>query len=571
MAAYKKVEADVAVVGGGIAGCLAAIRARELADNVLLLDKGKVGRSGCSPFAAGIFLVFLPQDNFDVWMKEMVETGFFLSDQEWVNLYLREIHPVAEAMDAWAREQGSYIFERDSEGSLIRRQSRGHKETAHCVVNSLPMMDALRRRAVKAGVKIMDRTAVAEVMVRDGRAGGVVGFNYRTGELLAIKAKATVLAGGGCAFGSVFMGVKNLTGDIQAAAYRAGAVLQNMEFANSNTTARDYDIHGLNLFVSAGGRFLNARGQEFMKDYHPALGSRAPQCYLVEAFCQEVKEGRGPIYLDLSAASPEDQRLLRKILPETFKVFDRAGLTVFQEPIPWIPAFQGTICVGGGITINTRAETNLAGLYAAGDATSMPANGSTNIGGLCLSFAGLTGHRAGRYAAEYAKACRDYPLTDGEMRPAVQATINDLLSSLSRSDGTDPDELEYAIQKVIIPLDRNYIKSKERLSTGLAELEGIKKEATALKARDLHELVKVVGVRSELLLAELFLRASLLREESRGLHFREDFPLTNNRDWLKWIMVQKDGEKPKLWTEPIPLPYLKPSEDFSLPPGVKGS
>ena len=567
MANYKTIEADVAVLGGGIAGCLAAIKAREQVNEVVLVDKGKVGRSGCSPFAAGIFLVRLPEDDFDVWMEELVKTGDFLSDQRWVKTYLEDIYPLAETIDGWARQQKSYIFERDEAGQFIRRRSRGHRNTAHCVINSLPMMDTLRRKAVRSGVKIIDRVAVTDILVKDGQAVGALGFNYRKSEIIFIKARALVNAGGGCAYGSVFMGIKNLTGDLQAAAYRAGAVLQNMEFGNSNTTARDYDIHGLNLIVSAGGRFLNNRDEEFMWEYHPELGSRAPQAYLTAAFCREVAEGRGPVMLDLSAAKPDERELLRRILPETFKVFDRAGIDIFSQRLPWIPAFQGTIAVGGGLAINSGGETNLPGLYAAGDATPLPVNGAPNVGGLCLSVAALTGYRAGESAA--VSAAKLKPPSGRDMDREVAAAITELMTPLGRIEGLSADEVVWAVQDAIIPMERNYIKSKERLEEALAQIETIKAELPKLMAKDLHELVNVVGAKSMVTLAELFLNASIFREESRGLHFREDFPKTNNRDWLKWVKIQKQDGGAKLWAEDIPTPYVRPSEEFSLPPGVK--
>jgi succinate dehydrogenase/fumarate reductase flavoprotein subunit len=429
------------------------------------------------------------------------------------------------------------------------------------------MMDTLRKKAVRSGVKIIDRLAVTDILVKDGQAVGALGFNYRKSEIVFIRGKALVNAAGGCAYGSVFMGIKNLTGDLQAAAYRAGAVMQNMEFSNSNTTARDYDIHGLNLIVSAGGRFLNNRDEEFMWAYHPELGSRAPQAYLANAFCREVAQGRGPVMLDLSAAKPDERQLLRKILPETFKVFDRAGIDIFSRCLPWIPAFQGTIAVGGGLAINTRGETSLPGLYAAGDATPLPPNGSTNVGGLCLSVAALTGYRAGEAAGASAAKVKTSPVQD--MEKDIAAAIAELMAPLGRIDGLSPDEVVWAVQEAIIPVGKNYIKSKEKLEEGLARIETVKAELPKLMARGLHELMNVVGARSMVTLAELFLKASIFREESRGLHFREEFPKTNNRDWLKWVKIQKEESGPKLWTEDIPTPYVRPSQEFSLPPGVK--
>jgi succinate dehydrogenase/fumarate reductase flavoprotein subunit len=322
--AVRKLDTDVLVVGGGLAGLMTAIRARELGAEVLVVDKAKVAKSGCSPFAAGIYNAVLPEDDPVLWAKEVIEAGDFLNDQEWVSQHARLSYPIITMIDNWGKEQNLTVFERETNGNFVRRKSRGHIYSSHCVVNSLPMMEALWRQAKDRQVGFLERTMVTDLVKDNGAVIGALGFNHRTGHIYELRARSTVLAAGGCGFKSIFIGHKNLTGDLKAAALRAGAVFKSMEQFESNTCYKGFDIHGMNLMINVGGRFINGRGEEFMPRYDPKLGNRALLSELALAFCQEVKAGRGPIYLDVTAASPEDRKLCRKILPETFKAWDRA-------------------------------------------------------------------------------------------------------------------------------------------------------------------------------------------------------------------------------------------------------
>ena len=137
----KTVEADVLVVGGGLAGCWSALAAREEGADTLLIDKGRTARSGCSPFAAGIFLVRFPEDDLHVWLKEVIEREEYLHcDQEWARAVLEETHPLVLQMDEWGEGYGYQVFQKNPDGSFMRRRTRGHIQTQACLVNALPMM-----------------------------------------------------------------------------------------------------------------------------------------------------------------------------------------------------------------------------------------------------------------------------------------------------------------------------------------------------------------------------------------------------------------------------------------------
>jgi len=557
--------ADVLVVGGGLAGTSAAIKAAETRAQVTLVDKAVVARSGVSVFAAGVYSVRFPEDDKAIWMEEMVKAGEYLNDQYWVEAVLDNVYPVTMQIDRWGEEHGFRIFEKDEQG-FIKRKSRGHIRTHHIVVNSLPMMNSMRKIAKRKGVQFVERVMATHLIVRDGRVIGVLGFNTMNGELYLFGARSVVLASGGCGLKSVYIGHRNLTGDSQAMALREGAILRSLEQTGSNTVSREHDIHGLNLFVGSGGKFINGLGEEFMWRYHPVLGSRGRQSDLVVAFSREVSEGRGPVYLDMRSVSPADRELMRKVLPETFMLWDKARIDPFAAPIEWIPAFRLKMGGGGGLHVNTRCETNLEGLYAAGDTCCAPHHGTYTFGGMNLAFAAVSGVLAGGFAAEKAMHSPEMDLEPETEQ--VAAKIADLFGPAEIPKGPTPDEVTAKLQSIIIPYPVTYLRTKTSLKKAISALSNLKEEVDNVRATEPHELVKAWELKNIAILAEGFLHSALAREESRGYHYREDFPWTDNRDWLKWIYVQAASQQEmKIWTKDVPTPYLKPEKEFDVPPG----
>ena len=151
------VDCEILVVGGGSAGCFAAIKARQQGKKVIIVDKGWVGRSGCSPFAAGTLNVCLPEDDHKAWLEEIVIRGEYLNDQEWVKLQLDETYERVKELQAWGKKYGMLVIEEDSQGKYIRRKARGNINTLTTQINALAMMDTLRRRVLEVGVELVPR------------------------------------------------------------------------------------------------------------------------------------------------------------------------------------------------------------------------------------------------------------------------------------------------------------------------------------------------------------------------------------------------------------------------------
>ena len=463
---------DVLVVGGATAGCFAAIKAAEKEQSVILVDKGHVGRSGCSPFAAGAINICYPDDNKDLWFEEIVTRGEYLNDQEWVKIQLAESYDLNIELNNWGKRYGIKVLEEDENGKFIRRQGRGNINTLTNVINALPMMDTLRRRVLEVGVDVIERVMMTHLVIQNNRVIGALGLHCRTAESYLFLAKAVVLAAGGCGFKSFFIGHRNLTGEAQYMSLRAGVHLRNLDQAMSNTTAREIDIHGLSLMVGLGGRFLNVNDEEFMWRYDPKVGSRARLPRVVVGMAKEVDEGRGPIHFDLTQVTPDDQKLLRHILPEGFRAFARFGVNPFEQKIEWMPAFEGTLIHGGGIHIDTTCASNMPGLYAAGDTSCTPEHGTWSITGLNLSFCFISGARAGSYAAEWAKQQPESKLTQDDEK-TVLSYIEELIAPAKRNSGIKPDELNYALLEAMVPYRVAYLRDEASLQGALATIQGI--------------------------------------------------------------------------------------------------
>jgi len=558
----NKIETcDVLVAGGGTAGCYAAIKAAEKKQKVLLVDKGHVGRSGSSPFAAGAINICYPDDDKDLWFKEIVTRGEYLNDQEWVKIQLAEAYDRNIELHNWGKEYGIKVLETDESGNFIRRQGRGNIHTRTNVINALPMMDTLRRKCRDVGVKLVERVMLTHLVVQQERVIGALGLHCRTGESYLFLAKAVVLAAGGCGFKSFFIGHRNLTGEAQYMAMRVGAHLRNLDQAMSNTTSREIDIHGLSLMVGHGGRFLNAEGEEFMLRYDPQVGSRARLTRVVVGMAKEVDAGRGPIYFDLTQVPPDDQQLLRHILPEGFRAFERLGINPFEQKVEWIPAFEGTLAHGGGMHMDTACASNIPGLYSAGDTSCTPEHGTWSITGLNLSFCFVSGARAGNYAADFAKE-QNEPKLSSENEQSIRANIAELSAPAKRNSGIKPDQLNYELLEILVPYRVAYLRDEASLQGALAKIRTLSEEKLPqVLAKSPHELVKAFEMRSMLAIAEAIVASALYRRESRGFVYRQDYPLTDNIDWLKWVMVTMQNEKIKVWAEDFATPYLSPPRE----------
>lgn len=537
-------DTDVLVIGGGLTGCWAAIQARREGASVILIDKGQVATTGCGSFSCGNIACPFPEDDVSLWETELLQVGRGLSDKGWVRTCLSKIPECVRDMQAFGVQ-----FEHQG-GKLVRSRGRG-KLLKSVIAPARPMMKAMRKYAQDIGVHIRDRVIALELAVDEAkpRCQGAIAMHTRTREFLSIEARATILAAGGCGFGGTFYGQHFSTGDAHRLAYRAGVAQTGFEFVSHNTTHRDYDTSGMGRFVGQGGKFINGLGQPFMDRYDRKFGDRAPLASLSISMAQEVKAGRGPIYLDLTSMSRLEHERFVRVMPHMALIFSRAKIDPKRKPMPWLPMSGSTYGMATGCVVDLSCSTTLSGLFAAGGAGGMLKGAAVGVTGAPLMSCCVSGYVAGEQAAQYAFQSGPIGLDRGKLAH-VRA---ELLQPFEAQAGISYDQLLDEIQRAIFPYDVMLLKHEHRLKAALAIIVQLSQEKAArVSANDVHEAVRCWEVKNILLTAQMFLRASLARHESRGNHFREDFPASNDREWLKWIVIRREKGGMSVGHQPLP-------------------
>lgn len=560
------VDCDVLVIGGGGAGCWAAIRAKELADRVVLVDKAKVSRGSMTTFSAGVMLCPLEGDDLDAWLEEIVERGEYLADQEWTAMFLREHIKRLKDLELWGLP-----VERDPAGNIVRVPCRGHKVTRPLMYHSKKYIETLREQVLKRGVSIMERIMITDLVTSDGshptkgRVVGAVGMHTRTGEFYVFRAKAIIIAAGGV-WGKVWgYSCDVITSDSAAMAYRAGAELMGMEFTCTHHNSiwnRNYQAAGLNLMQGNGVKWRNGLGEAFMERYSPDLKDREKLAIVCAAYAKEALEGRAPIYADMRTFPEKTWQRFRRVLPFLMTVFDHAGIDPRKELVENHPDVRvRSECGDGGILINMRCEASLPGLYAAGAATKSPCQGTYSVGGVNIAFNNVSGYIAGENAARYALGSDQLGVDPLQVEEFRERT----LQPMKRQIGVKGDKIFEKILRLIVPFDVIMFKHEKRILRTLSQLEELEEEAKALHAQDPHELVIANEARNYLLVCKLHFAAALQRRESRGWLHREDYPYRDDENWLVWLIMNRgENGEPSFRIEPVPL------ERYPLSPPQRG-
>lgn len=526
-----ELESDVLVVGGGMAGLFAAIKAADQGARVTLVDKGYAGRSGSTPHAF-FFAVFNPAwgHDLDAWMKPVNTIGEYVNNREWTEIVFKDSHDRYQDLLSWGVE-----FIRDEKGEIRVARFPGI-ETQSPLLKHRVFGGVIRKQAAKQGVKIVDRVMVTDLLKDDGRIVGAVGMAVDSYDLYVFRAKATVMCSGGSGFRPPGWPVAELTGDGDMMAYRAGAVISGKEFNEIKSTNADYPAMTMSMGVwfgqagkkgippntSLGGppqvnalKGINVEGNEI----RGLAGSNFIELEL------EAHAGRAPLY---AANSPERTNV--RIGGAA------AGLSVHTCEGIW--------------PVDAQCATNLPGLYAAGDSCCSMQVGATYGGvGYALAGASVTGARAGLAASEYARQAAD-PGVDKARLATLRAGI---LAPAERAGGFSPRWVTQVLQNTMVPYFTLYVKKGDRLQAALTTVEFLRDHLVPkLYARDPHELRLAHETKNMVHNAEAKLRASLFRTESRGTHYREDYPHRNDPEWLAWVMLKDEGGEMKASKKPVP-------------------
>jgi fumarate reductase (CoM/CoB) subunit A len=459
MAEAEFVDTDVLVVGAGLAGCWAALRARQMGADVILADKGRVARSGDAVFCHDI-LAPCPDDERSVLLNEIVKHAEYMCDQSFAQVLFAEEGERIRDLLRWG-----VPFERDEKGQLFLTLGRGHITSRVVLCDCRKLMEVMRQQLLKSQVKLAERIMVTDLLTSDGqhpsqgRVIGAVGLHIRTGQFKAFRAKAVVVSTGVVGFKLHTQYADNLTGDGQAMALRAGAELAGLEFGFS---PRFKGIHegrfftqSLMPFQTLGCHFTNARGERFMARYMPEGMERRSSCGLLALACtKELLEGRGPVFMDLTHFSPDDHAKFRRILPLRIAPFDEIGLDLTKQPVEVKPL--PTFLSGGGVRIDTEGQTSLPGLLAGG--VSSHAGAGEWVSGAMLGICNVFGYRAGEQASKIAKETEQIQPDKDQLKRLEQ----EVLSPLGRREGVNPRSVfHFLAGKILRPEE-----SRRKISPG---------------------------------------------------------------------------------------------------------
>jgi len=561
-----KISTDLLIVGGGIAGLSSAITAKETAPelDVLVVDRATAssGYAGKSARTAGLLSFVTPEDDPEEFVRYCLDNiGYYLNDQFLLREFAYDSLRIAESLSAWGVE-----ILRDKGGKLDYAKWPFPWGTGAINPDMCIRMSAY---AKKLGVRFLDKVVFADLLKDKDRIAGGIGFSILDGICYLFQSRTVILANGSQNYDitPVWCG----TGNGVAAAFRAGAEMRNAEFGNMCDFARIDRKNGRIFYAAAHtahDHLYNSKGEHISQKYRPGLHS-SMDTMAVLAWYNETMAGNSPIYADLEEFKTKGGRFF-KFHP---KALERIAHSRKKVPPPdsakfeVIPGFIGELSC---VKVDHQMSTTIAGLFAVGDVSgSGSARGGAvptppaKIHGTGILNALFMGKKGGPAAATYARALKEWGIVP-EIDPyQVKSLKAKIYAPLTSAKGISPHEIIHKNQEAIVPTDYSLIKSKDRMEAALKEVLNVREMLKDMKAGDFHGLSKCVDAASMVLGAELFFRASLMRTESRGFHYREDYPDIDNKNWLKWIILRDANGKMNLTTENIPIdryPY-QPGRD----------
>ncbi|CAM2197282.1 Succinate dehydrogenase/fumarate reductase, flavoprotein subunit [Paraburkholderia kururiensis] len=552
-------EYDIVVIGGGTAGPMAAVKAKERDPtlHVLLLEKANVKRSGAISMGMdGLNNAVIPgHATPEQYTREITIANEGIVDQSTVYAYAKHSFATIEQLDRWGVR-----FEKDATGDYAV------KKVHHMGSYVLPMPEGhdikkvLYRQLKRARVAITNRIVATRLLTDShGNVCGVLGFDCRTADFYVVRAKAVILCCGaagrlGLPASGYLMGTyENPTnaGDGYAMAWHAGAALSNLECFQINPLIKDYNGPACAYVTGPlGGFTANSKGERFIEcDYWSGQ--------MMWEFYQELQSGNGPVFLKLDHLAEETIQTIEQILHTNERPsrgrFHAGRGTDYRQQMVEMHISEIGFCSGhsaSGVRVNEHAQTSVPGLYAAGDMAAVPHN--------YMLGAFTYGWFAGQHAADYAAGRSHAPLDEAQIA-AERARI---YAPLERESGLAPAQVEYKLRRMV----NDYLqppKVTRKMEIGLARFAAIVDDIDVIKAQNAHELMRAAEVRAIRDCAEMAARASLFRTESRwGLyHHRVDFPQRDDHDWFCHTELYKN-ERGEMACRKRPVePYVVPLAD----------
>ena len=554
---------DVLVIGAGLAGQRAALAAAEGGASVGIISKVHPVRSHSNAAQGGINAALNPEDSWESHAFDTVKGSDYLGDQDAIEIMCREAPE-----EILHLEHLGVTFHRNEQGKLGTRAFGGASAARTYYVADITgqaILHVLYEQLMKHHEVERFEEWFTTALVKDdtGRIAGAVTRNIRDGSLQLFSAKTVILATGGN--GQIFDPTTNAlicTGDGIAMAYRAGATLMDMEMVQYHPTT----LAGIGLLITEGARgegahLYNAQGERFMEKYAPNKMELASRDVVSRAEQTEIDEGRGfpdgTVALDITKVPK--QRIHEALREIVMVGRDFAGVDITREPIRIKP---GNHYVMGGIKTNVDGETDVPGLYAAGECACVSVHGGNRLGANSLLDTLIFGRRSGAHAARVAKGMAPAAPAGAEL-----ARERELIDGLVSRDRTGRRVAEIKAEMGAV-MDK-YVavfRDEEGLNTALEAIRRLREEAKTVSVDDKgsvfnQDVLGALELQFMLDNAECIVRGAIERKESRGAQFRTDYPERNDDEWIKHINLTANGDgEPEVSYSEVTMTQWEPQE-----------
>ena len=559
---------DILIVGAGGAGLYAALETSKRKEiKVAVISKVFPTRSHTGAAQGGINAALgnVAPDSPEKHAYDTVKGSDFLADQDAVELMCQTAPKIIREMEhmglPFSRLQSGKIAQRPFGGASFPRTCYAADKTGHV------MLQTLYEQCIRNDVTFLNEWFALSLVHNGERIAGVVAIDLRTGEVHGIRAKAVILATGGHAriYWKRTSNALGNTGDGPAMALRAGVPLKDMEFVQFHPTG----LRRTGILVTEGARgeggyLINNKGERFMKKYAPEKMELAPRDLVSRAIETEIMEGRGFkdnegnefVYLDLRHLGKK--KILERLPQIRELAIDFEGVDPIEEPIPVRPTAH---CSMGGIDVDIHGRTKIKGLYAAGECSCVSVHGANRLGGNSLLdivvFGKLSGEDAVNYVSESSFVSFDGTAVRKEEERIKALFETDGSEKLSDLRGELCDVMTYGV---------GIFREEKRMKEALEKVREIKERAKRIKVHDKEmtfntNLQQTLEFLNMVEVAETIVLGALERKESRGAHFRIDYPERDDENFLKHSIIERteDGELRISW-KPVKITKFQPEE-----------
>jgi succinate dehydrogenase / fumarate reductase flavoprotein subunit len=592
---FETFNYDVLVIGAGGAGLRAAIEASAAGVKVGLICKSLLGKAHTVMAEGGVAAALANVDDRDSWKVHFADTmrgGQYVNNWRMAELHAREAPDRVRELEAWGA-----VFDRTADGRILQRNFGGHRypRLAHVGDRTgLELIRTLQDQGVHRGIDVHMEFTVVSLLTTGGRAAGVVGYERERGRFKAFSAAAVVLATGGT--GRAYKITSNSwegTGDGHSLAYHAGAELMDMEFVQFHPTGMIWPPSVQGILVTEGvrgegGILLNSEGRRFMFDSIPdnyrsqtadneeegwryvqgdKNARRPPELltrdHVARCIMREVKAGRGSprggVFLDIAWIKkrlPNSEEHIRRKLPSMYHQFkELADIDITKEPMEIGPT---THYIMGGVRVDGDTQmSTVPGLFAAGECAA-GINGANRLGGNSLSDLLVFGKRAGEYAAQFARQNTAAALDQAAVRAAVDDAVKPFDST--RGSGENPYAVQSALQEMMQNLV-GIVRTESEMQQALTDLASLKARAATAAVTGHREYNPgwhtALDLRHLLTVSEAITRSAIERKESRGGHFREDFP-DKDAEFGTFNIITRKSAEGSMEVRRLPNPEMPP-------------